>query len=83
MHDFIPLCEIVTAGYQLNDGTHVHANSPFADRKLSWKSAILVRQRTAEKGEVDRGYDGRAKWGGGCLQTESDSCRIQIVIIWR
>lgn len=81
MHDFTSLCETVKAGYQLNDGTHVHANSPFADRKLSWKSAILVRQRTAEKGGVDRGYDGRAKWGGG-LQTERDSCRIRIVIIW-
>lgn len=43
MHDFTPLCEIVTVGYQLNDGTHVHANSPFADRKLSWKAAILVQ----------------------------------------
>lgn len=72
MHDFTPLCEIVTVGYQLNDGTHVHANSPFADRKLSWKAAILVQQRTAGKGEVDRGYDegaeiagmGSANWGG-------------------
>lgn len=62
MHDFTPLCEIVTVGYQLNDGTHVHANSPFADRKLSWKAAILVQQqRTAGKRGGwggDRGYDG-------------------------
>ena len=50
MRDFTPLCEIVTVGYQLNDGTHVHANSPFADRKLSWKAAILVQQRTVGEG---------------------------------
>lgn len=61
MHDFTSLCEIVTAGYQLNDGTRVHANSPFTGRKLSWKAAILVRQLTAGKRGVDRGYDGRAK----------------------
>lgn len=50
MHDFTSLGETVTAGYQLNDGTHVHANSPFADRKLSWKAAILVQRQTAGKG---------------------------------
>lgn len=68
MHDFTRLCEIVTVGYQLNCGTHVHANSPFADHKLSWKAAILVQQRTAGKGGIDRGYDGRAESaerGGG------------------
>lgn len=42
-------------GYQLNDGTHVHANSPFADRKLSWKAAILVQRRTAGKGRLIEG----------------------------
>lgn len=55
MHDFTPFCEIVTAGYQLNYGTHVHANSPFADHKLSWKAAILVQQRTAGKGGLIEG----------------------------
>lgn len=86
MHDFTPLCEIVTVGYQLNDGTHVHANSPFADHKLSWKAAILVQRRTAGKRGIDRGYDGGAerlgRGEGGGLQTGRDSCRIQIVIIW-
>lgn len=49
MHDFSPLCEIVTVGYQLNDGTHVHANSPFADRKLSWTAAILFRHAVSRR----------------------------------
>lgn len=85
MHDFTPLCEIVTVGYQLNDGTHVHANSPFVDHKLSWKAAILVQQRTAGKrGLIEGMMEGLKKERGveGGLQTGRDSCRIQIVIIW-
>lgn len=58
-------------GYQLNDGTHVNANSPFADRKLSWKAAILVQRRTAGKGRLIVGYDGW-KEGEGCPQTGRD-----------
>lgn len=50
MHDFSPLCEIVTVGYRLNDGTHVHANSPLADRKLSWTAAILFRHALRRRG---------------------------------
>lgn len=62
MHDFTPLFQIVTVGCQLNDGTHVHANSPFADRKLSWKAAILFRQCTAGKGGLmDRGASTNCK----------------------
>lgn len=82
MHDFTPLWEIVTVGYQLNDGTHVHANSPFADRKLSWKAAILVQRRTAGKGRLIEGMmAGRRvrdvyKLGG-------ISWRNRNVIIWR
>lgn len=83
MHDFTPLWEIVTVGYQLNDGTHVHANSPFADRKLSWKAAILVQQHTAEKrGLIEGMMVERATGGWGFLQTGRDSWCIQIVIIW-
>lgn len=83
MHDFTPLCEIVTVGYQLNDGTHVHANSPFADRKLSWKAAILVQQRTAGKG----GGWYRVWWrgwnsGDGVYKQGGILARIQTVIIW-
>lgn len=50
MHGFTPHCQIVAVGYQLNGGTHVHANSPFADHKLNWKVAILVQPCTAGKG---------------------------------
>lgn len=86
MHDFTPLCKIVTVGYQLNDGTHVHANSPFADRKLSWNAAILVQQRTAGKRVLIEGMmegpKGRGGVGGGCLPTWWDSCHIQSMIIW-
>lgn len=68
MHDFTPFCEIVTVGYQLNDGTHVHANSPFADRKLSWKAAILVQRRIAgTEGRMvveEMGRGGREECGG-------------------
>ena len=66
MHDFTPLCQIVTVGYQLNDGTHVHANSPFADRKLSWKAAILVEQCTAGKaGWIEGVMEWLNERGGG------------------
>lgn len=52
MCDFTPLCATHIGGYQLNDGTHVHANGSFADRKLTWKAAILVQQagHCGEKG---------------------------------
>lgn len=86
MLDFTPLCKIVTVGYQLNDGTHVHANSLFADHKLSWKAAILVRQRTAggKRGLIAvRKSKGPRKRGGGGQQTRKDSCSIQIAIICR
>lgn len=43
MPDFTPLSEIVTVAYQLNDRTRVDAKSPSADRKLSWKAAILFQ----------------------------------------
>ena len=83
MRDFTPLCEIVTVGYQLNDGTHVHANSPFADRKLSWKAAILVQQRTVGEGSGGwwRVWWLKGWWWGGC-STNWDSWCFQIVIIW-
>lgn len=44
MNDFTPLRDIVTLGRRLNDGTHVRANGPFADRKLSWTAATLPRR---------------------------------------
>lgn len=78
MHDFTPLCEIVTVGYQLNDGTHVHANSPFADRKLSWKAAILVQQHTAGKeGLIESMMEGPKRgrstnWKGVLLHPNCD-----------
>lgn len=57
MHNFTPLSAIVTVGYRLNDGTHVHANSPFADRKLNWKAAILFQHTLQRRGWADRTHD--------------------------
>lgn len=64
-------------GYQLNDGTHVHANRPFADHKLIWKAAILVQQRTAGKGTLIEGMmEGQKRRGGKtegfCLHPNHD-----------
>lgn len=51
MISLISVSETVTVGYQRNNGTHVHANSPFPDRKLSWKAAILFQQ-ALQRGRV-------------------------------
>lgn len=56
MNGSTPLRDIVTAGRRLNDGTHVPANGPFADHKLSWMAAILPRHawRRAGVGRAGR-----------------------------
>lgn len=41
MPDLTPFSAIVMVAYRLNDGTRVDAKSPSADRKLSWKAAML------------------------------------------